>query len=587
MVRGVLVHNGPDGPVIVREFSEARGGDDPFNMNLPDLDAATDGGVSFSMGGEDEEVDASLFLSGEFGGDEDDLGASNGSGLMGAPTVAIPFDLELLDIIADCREAGYEDFSVVFALGSEFLTTSELEIAPESGRGKGKNNRADRSPARTADFRALLKKRHGKKSDESKVALIPMQCGDNKAARNLAVYLSSLEPVSPTLLGIQSRKRPMPRVSLMDGEVTLLLGLAHATVLLGTVSTEDEQAAIDEHHSADEASEKDDSAGSKVLIVRAGPEDTVVMFLDDGVLARYENLRSITTYDPPETICSRVLLLQDEFGLPDADIVTILADDHEDSLLESFQMFFPDSRVCSLRSILPRRAENETEALSYESVLASAVTLRLIDDELYKAVFQEVNFLSGKLLKRRIQLPFSWPIAAMYTLMFCSALFFVFRYYSQLHALDLYRYELQQYPEQVIDENSQVLQSRIDSLRMITTGYVRSLDVLDSLLVGSDKWSRALESTAKVSSEVGGIWIEQWQEDDEANYLRLKGNSTDRNDVVAFAANADAIIESLSFSEIRGWPVFSFSMKMRMADDLPQAARYFREHTQDKESSRP
>jgi len=56
---------------------------------------------------------------------------------------------------------------------------------------------------------------------------------------------------------------------------------------------------------------------------------------------------------------------------------------------------------------------------------------------------------------------------------------------------------------------------------------------------------------------------------------------------VAFAANADAIIESLSFSEIRGWPVFSFSMKMRMADDLPQAARYFREHTPDKESSRP
>ena len=140
--------------------------------------------------------------------------------------------------------------------------------------------------------------------------------------------------------------------------------------------------------------------------------------------------------------------------------------------------------------------------------------------------------------------------------------------------MELYRYELSHYPDDVIEAKTAVLQARIDSLKQQTIGYVTSLDVLDSLLVGSDVWSRALEKTADVSSDVRGIWIERWHEDGE--FLRLEGNATDRDEVVAFATQSEATIETLSFSEIRGWPVYSFSLRRRIPQELPKAAVYLR-----------
>jgi hypothetical protein len=140
--------------------------------------------------------------------------------------------------------------------------------------------------------------------------------------------------------------------------------------------------------------------------------------------------------------------------------------------------------------------------------------------------------------------------------------------------MELYRYELSHFPEETIESNTALLQSRIDSLKSQTVGFMRSLDILDSLLVGSDVWSRALEKTASVSADVRGIWIERWRE--EGEFLRLEGNATDRNEVVAFATQSDATIETLQFSEIRGWPVYSFSMRRRIPKELPKAAVYLR-----------
>jgi len=56
----------------------------------------------------------------------------------------------------------------------------------------------------------------------------------------------------------------------------------------------------------------------------------------------------------------------------------------------------------------------------------------------------------------------------------------------------------------------------------------------------------------------------------------LEGNATNRDEVVAFATQSNATIETLSFSEIRGWPVYSFSMRRRIPRELPKAAVYLR-----------
>ncbi len=576
-VNAVLVHDTPGGPVILKKFHRPRGHSGVFAPLTPETSDYSSGDVSFSVG-DNAPSAGTMFLATEFG---DGPGKASTPGLpdtfetdyseapLSMYESAERFELELLDIITECKNAGYEDFRIAFSVGSTFLETEELTFSPDDRPKKkndnGKNGKNKRSGllngSRSADrLMGKLEEKHPGKFEKGKVTFLPMTSRKDGETRSLAVFTTALEPVTPTVAEIRERKRAVPQVELLDTEYTLYHGLARAAYLMSS-------------ESIDSSGSKSSSEG-RVLFVRAGVGDTIVMFLEGDTLVLFESLRSITAIDPPETICSRVLLLQDEFGLGDADMVVLLGEERESGLVESFRTFFPDTRVELLRSFLPKHAGDVALELHGDSILAAAVTLRVLGGDVYRKMFLNVNFLPKELLKPQYQLPFSWQMAAMYVALFFTSLFFVYRYFAQRNEMELYRYELSHYPDDLIEANTAVLQSRIDSLRQQTIGFLTSLDVLDSLLVGSDAWSRALEKTADVSADVRGIWIERWREDGE--FLRLEGNATDRDEVVAFATQSDATIETLSFSEIRGWPVYSFSLRRRIPRELPKAAIYLR-----------
>ncbi|GMQ81450.1 MAG: SPOR domain-containing protein [Rhodothermia bacterium] len=581
-VNAVLVHNTSGGPVILKKFHRPRGRGDTFAPLTPELSDVSSGDSSFHVG-EGIKSSGAMFLGSEFGspGDSEstpslpDSIASDYSEMpMSMYETAERFDVELLDIVAECRTAGYEEFRIAFTVGSTFLETEEIRIGGDetpASRLKDSSKKAKTSKKKKkfklgngsrsgGAMMEALEEKHPGEVDAGKVTFLPMKSKKEGEQRSLAVFTTALEPVGPTIADIRERKRPLPPVDLFDTEFTLYHGLARAAYLLSAESLDSPKSSSYEE--------------GRVLFVRAGIGDTIVMFMEGAELVLFESLRSITAIDPPETICSRVLLLQDEFGLGDADMVVLLGEERESGLVESFRTFFPDTRVELLRSYLPKHAGDGALELHGEAVLAAAVTLRIVGSDVHKKVFPPINFLPKDLLKAQFQLPFSWQIAAMYGVLFFSSLFFVYKYFDQRNEMELFRYELSQYPEDLIEANTNVLQSRLDSLRARTVGYLTSLDVLDSLLVGSDAWSRALEHTADVSADVRGIWIERWRE--EGEFLRLEGNATDRDEVVAFATQSNATIETLSFSEIRGWPVYSFSMRRRIPRELPKAAVYLR-----------
>ena len=581
-INAVLVHNTTDGPVILKKFHRSRGRGDTFGPLTPELSDHSSGDSSFHVGEYVQRPD-SMFLGSEFQGSgdfdsapilPDSLESGYSEMSMSMYESAKKFDIELLDIITECKDAGYDEFRIAFTVGSTFLETEEILIGGDESPSfkKGRSAKQDKKSKKKKKFSLgngsrssnarmeALKEKHPGEVDEGKVTFLPMKSKKEGEQRSLAVFTKAFEPVGPTIADIRARKRPLPPVELFDTEFTLYHGLARAVYLLSAESVDSPRSNTYEE--------------GRILFVRAGVGDTIVMFIEGEELVLFESLRSITAIDPPETICSRVLLLQDEIGLGDADMVVLLGEERESGLVESFRTFFPDTRVELLRSYLPKHAGDGALALHGEAILAAAVTLRVIGSDLHKKVFPPVNFLPKDLLKAQFQLPFSWQIAATYGVLFCTSLFFVYRYFAQRHEIELYRYELSHIPEALIEANVKVLQSRIDSLRAQTIGYLTSLDVLDSLLVGSDAWSRALEHTADVSADVRGIWIERWSED--GDFLRLEGNATDRDEVVAFATQSNATIETLSFSEIRGWPVYSFSMRRRIPRELPKAAVYLR-----------
>ena len=582
LVYAVLFQDSPEGPRPLRHFTRQRTsqvaaaagmgmgagmgayGDPAAGMESEE--PGDDFTIQFGGGGGSN----NLFLASEFGG----LDASaQGTAMATAEAVpqATDFVLELKDILAECKDAGYEDLVVAFAIPSVAASHVELRI-PNKKKAKRKASQKEEKGRETlsetaatplpprAQLLALLGEQAQVEVKDECVAFLPMTHSEEGVQRALALFAKgSNDDVSVTLQAMRKQRgQQLPSVRLLDTEVSLYLGLARAA-RRADVSEED---ALDEQEST--------------LVVRAGAEDTLVMFMRGDALQHCDILRSLTSQDAPETICSRVLLQQDEHGISEVQRVLLLSEEKESGLRSSFEMFFPGAPVESLRQCVPVTGDKVLEAPDATSMVpAASAALRLMGREQYEKAFEEVNLLAKQLMRKRVKLPFTWHSLALGALLFLTTLFFVARFFTLQQEIGDQREELRRYPPEVAEANAQRLQSRIDSLQGAYTGYMRALNVLDSLLVGSDRWSRTLERVSQEAAVVEGVWVESWRP--VSGDLRLSGYATTRDRVVRFADRMRGSIETLSFSEIREWPVYSFSMMVPIEDRLPEAATYLRQ----------
>lgn len=556
-VHAVLVEEGESGIEVVKHFVRQRstrfaGSQQGLPVSAPSFQESINEGdisVQFGQGASTQD----LFFSSEFSGFDNAIGG-DGSSVETAPKQVATFALELADIVAECETAGYENPNVVFALGNTDLT--QVELTGFVSDKKRKDDDDAKAPTLSQkQWLDLLKTQHQGVVEPQRLAFVPMTPNDSGLPRTLALFPQASDSITATLQAMRKQKgHQLPSVRLLDTEVTLYLGLARSAFDL------DQPANADKY----------------TLVVRAGAEGTLVLFAQGNTLLQSENLRSLTAYDAPETICSRVLLQQDEHGIADVDYVLLLSEDQEAEVLESFRMFFPDAQIEPLIRVLPSVERLPDNKSAFVPALAS--TLRVLEDERYTGVFESVNLLPRELTRRRIKLPITWHAMVLCVLLFFTVFFFTARYFSMQADINTYRYRVAiQDPTASVDNvDPQVLQGRIDSLRNVHDSYVRALDVLDSLLVGSDQWSRSLEEITAATSKVTGLWIDSYAP--SGARLRLTGNATSRGRIVDFADRTKGEIVSLTFSEIREWPVYSFEMTLPRHMDMPEAARYLREH---------
>ncbi|MDX1740614.1 MAG: hypothetical protein R3178_04935, partial [Rhodothermales bacterium] len=334
-LHAVLIQDGPDGPEVIRRFARQLASstvgadvDLPGTMNdtLDDDSPVGDFTIQFGNGGS---TGSELFLSSEFQGVEGATSDDDGGGTVAAPLET--FDMEVSDILNECAEAGFADPVVAFCVSSAHVTSVELQIAQEDGSKK--KEESDDEKIGSGILIDLLSAQLDAEIDDERVAFLPMTRSDAGMRRRLAILAKNADPVAGTLMALRDRKVRVPAVRLMDSEVSVYFGMARVAYYL---SAADRNSAAEEDPDGFAPPMRPvDMGPRKTLVVRAGSEDTLVMFLQDDELLHYESLRSITTYDAPETICSRVLLLQDEYGVGDVQHVLLLSDDREDAIVES------------------------------------------------------------------------------------------------------------------------------------------------------------------------------------------------------------------------------------------------------------
>lgn len=579
-VHAVLLETGPDGPEVVRKFSRQRAvATGAYEATVPKpagkKEAAMGGGDDFTIEfGDGSSSDNNLFMSSEFGAIQNDGEEGNAD-----VSQAASFEFELGDIISEAGDAGYDDAVLAFTLSPADATLVEIKVESK--------NKPDRNTLLDA-----LTMQHKGTFDDERVVFVPMTQLKEGERRYLAVSPKRIDSVSKSISTLREGNDRLPPVDLVDAEVTTLLGLARAAKdSFGFHGDADPDEFVqiydDEGEEAASAKEaKNEKEGKKekavnTLVVRAGAEDTLVLFMSGNTLHHCEILRSLTTFDQAETICSRVLLQQDEHGISEVEHVLVLSEEREDDLADSFEVFFPDSKVERLRSYLPSFDETDTEDAATSIVSATAAALRALDDPSYAPLFEDVNFLPKKLAKQPIKLPLNWNVVAMSVAIVLTTLFFMAKYTTAESEISSYREELRDVAPEEVTADISDLQARIDSMDHLYKTYTRAIEVLDTLLIGSDRWSRVLENTSKEASNVRGLWIESFQQ--QGPNIQLSGNATSREQVVLFASRINGTIESLVFSEIREAPVYTYSMAIPVSDSLPEAARYLRDNVRFKD----
>ena len=561
-VYAVLVRPSADGYEPLRQFVRQRSEGGPAGAatspdaigDEPVLEAADDASVQFGGVGE-------IDFSAEFAG----LGvAADGafdamSGATPVSAVAQPIIFELRDILEECAQAGFARPALAFAVDAPDVAYAEVSVPPEKKAKPKKPKKgaaADEAPAASgaAPKRERLLElvpELGVAYDKERVAFVPMTPRDG-LRRYMAVVPTGSEPVAESLAMLREQAaHRKTAVKTLEAEVPLLVGLVRLT-------------------SAPEPHEN-------TALVRVGAEDTIVLLLTGGQIHHYEPMQSVTAFDGPDTICSRVLLQQDVQGVGTVHNVVVVAEEREKELVQGFAAFYPEARVETLREGMARVGlVGPYGPLAPVLVEAAGVAVAGHRARTKDNPFDEANLLPASLMKRKraFEFSFSWHTIVVAMLLFLSVLFFSYLYVSQTDEIAEAEQRLAEYPPEALMSAPQ-LQARIDSLRGRQEALTAALVAMDSLLIDTDRWTQTLLRATRAASQTGGIWIEEWTP--AGADVTLTGYATTRANVVGLAQRLDATIEEVTFQAVRDYPVYAYRVRFAQPPELPQITRVLRE----------
>ena len=490
-----------------------------------------------------DDNDYTLQVGGDWGGGGAAPAAPSGDGAAPAGGVSgRPFAPALKEILAECAAAGYRDVPVAFCLTAPEVSYVEVLAAADGADKDGMDAKKSFDKKRIAE--RVRERAPG--ADVSRMAVVPL-VGEGPD-RVLAVAVDANDPVSATLSALAEHGDAAPAAARLDAEATLLAAVvaqAHPT------------------------------AGERTVVVRVGTEDTLALFFDGPALVGVERLRSLSAYDLPETVASRVLLQLDARKAGEPDTVYVASTGRADALLSQFGGFFPNAAVEPLdAALLGLGVDVPQDEGAYRAgpLVAAAAGARELSDW---SVGPDVHLLPTKLRRRRRSSGFAWPPVVAGALAALVLVFGVVRYVSADREIDRLEEDLRQNPPVLPDENPDLLQARVDSLDRAFATYTRALDVLDSLLVGSDQWIRTMRGVTRSTISTGDTWLLDWTP--QGGEILLTGEALSRPQVVELARRLDGTIQTLQYTDIGPRRVYQFEMLTPIDVGTPEVALYLRD----------
>lgn len=280
-------------------------------------------------------------------------------------------------------------------------------------------------------------------------------------------------------------------------------------------------------------------------------------------------------YDSPNiqnTVYSRLLLEQDNMGIPRIDKILLAGESRRIAFDEFMREQLPEVDIQYLRTphldaaMLPPEVQEQIP----EYAIPIATAWKVLDDD--HPGFYKTNLLPEAVREGQRAFKFGWHGYLLMVLVFLASFFFTTRYATLQREIVTRQRTLIQLQDK-LSENEK-LKAAIANLEDQISRFNTALAVYDSLVPDAERWNRTIVQLTRGVGDLGAIWITEVRAQ-PGGAMSIQGYALYRGRIPRIAALFDnATLTKVEVREIRPNtpPVYNFVISVPPQREKPSEA---------------
>jgi len=298
------------------------------------------------------------------------------------------------------------------------------------------------------------------------------------------------------------------------------------------------------------------------VIIYVGVEFTRLIFMRGDQFYQFAPILG-EGYDSPNlqnTVYSRLLLEQDNLAIPRINRIILAGESKRIGFRDFLLQQLPEQEVEYL--LAPSLEASELTAEQQEMISEYAVPIgaawKVLDPG--NVNVYSINLLPAEVREGQRMFKLAWHGYALMALLFLSTLFFMWQIAQKTREIRETR-EVLTLKEGQRAEN-QTLSSSIQALQEQLARYKTSLALYDSLVPGSERWSKVLTQLSHGVEDLNSIWLTEFNSAQDG-LVKLNGFTVYRTRIPRLATLFDnSLLKEVNVQAIREQTVYKYNLEV-------------------------
>ena len=298
------------------------------------------------------------------------------------------------------------------------------------------------------------------------------------------------------------------------------------------------------------------------VIIYVGVEFTRLIFMRGNHFYQFAPILG-EGYDAPNlqnTVYSRLLLEQDNLAIPHIRRIVLAGESKRVGFKEFLQQQLPDQEIDYLLApkldTSPLSPEQQDAISEYAVPIAAAwKVINPVDPNMYR-----INLLPASIKEGQRVFKLAWHGYVIMLTLFLATLFFTFQIGQKMKEIKDMR-EVLTLKESQRAEN-ETLSNSIQALQEQLARYKTSLALYDTLVPGSERWSKVFAQLSHGVEDLNSIWLSDFTSGTDGKLL-MNGFTVYRTRIPRLATLFDnSLLKEVNVQEIRKETVYKYKIEV-------------------------